>query len=250
MTSTAERVAKESYGRPAGHPASDVPIARGPKPGEQIKPNFLKDSAYPEVSSGPSSSTAATSSASAAHLEMPSCSARRSALTMSAGRSSSGHGRQVHAGVARLGAQVDVRVLSQVAHDRGPRRCLTDPHLERPLVPSAWMTRKVRTPSLASRRRAGQPGVGPFILDTNPLERVNREIARRSDVIGIYPNDAALLRLAAGVLVEINGEWLVAHRYLSQVSMALLTPNDRGPGEAGPPALEEGALAGAGTSTT
>jgi hypothetical protein len=42
------------------------------------------------------------------------------------------------------------------------------------------------------------------------------------------------LRLAAGVLVEINDEWLVAHRYLSQVSMALLSPNDHGP--AGPSA--------------
>jgi putative transposase len=67
------------------------------------------------------------------------------------------------------------------------------------------------------------------IRSTNPLERVNREIARRSDVVGIYPNDEALLRLAAGVLVEINDEWLVAHRYLSQVSMALLHSNDRGP---------------------
>ena len=62
----------------------------------------------------------------------------------------------------------------------------------------------------------------------------------------------ALLRLAAGVLVEINDEWLVAHRYLSQVSMALLdpdTPGPSGPAGAGPPALED-ALAGAGKSTT
>ena len=92
----------------------------------------------------------------------------------------------------------------------------------------------------------------PKIRSTNPLERVNREIARRSDVIGIYPNDEALLRLAAGVLVEINDEWLVAKRYLSQVSLALIAPNGHGP--AGPvgtgqPALE-GALAGAGQSTT
>ena len=90
------------------------------------------------------------------------------------------------------------------------------------------------------------------IRSTNPLERVNREIARRSDVVGIYPDDAALLRLAAGVLVEINDEWLVMHRYISQASMALLASNDHGPsGPAGadPPALE-GALAGAGKSTT
>jgi transposase-like protein len=81
----------------------------------------------------------------------------------------------------------------------------------------------------------------PKIRSTNPLERVNREIARRSDVIGIYPNDEALPRLAAGVLVEINDEWLVAHRYLSQVSLALIAPHSHGPDGpvgAGQPALE------------
>jgi putative transposase len=91
----------------------------------------------------------------------------------------------------------------------------------------------------------------PKIRSTNPLERVNREIARRSDVVGIYPDDAALVRLASGLLVEMNDEWLVAHRYLSLHSMALLEPDGHGPsGPAGadPPALE-GALAGAGKST-
>lgn len=62
------------------------------------------------------------------------------------------------------------------------------------------------------------------LRSTNPLERVNREIARRSDVVGIYPNDAALIRLAASLLVEQNDEWLVARRYLSQDSLAALYP--------------------------
>jgi transposase-like protein len=44
----------------------------------------------------------------------------------------------------------------------------------------------------------------PKLRSTNPLERVNREIARRSDVVGIYPNDAALLRLATSLLIEQN----------------------------------------------
>jgi len=63
----------------------------------------------------------------------------------------------------------------------------------------------------------------PKIRSTNPLERVNLEIARRSDVVGIYPNDAALLRLATSLLVEQNDEWLVQKRYLSLGSVAQLT---------------------------
>jgi len=92
----------------------------------------------------------------------------------------------------------------------------------------------------------------PKVRSTNPLERVNREIARRSDVVGIYPNDAALVRLASGLLVEINDEWLVAHRYISLGSLAQLESTEDGPeGPVGAdqPALE-GALAGAGKSTT
>ena len=65
------------------------------------------------------------------------------------------------------------------------------------------------------------------IWSTNPLERVNKEIKRRSDVIGIFPNEAAILRLAGAVLLEIHDEWAIAERrYLAEGSMALL---DRAP---------------------
>jgi putative transposase len=59
----------------------------------------------------------------------------------------------------------------------------------------------------------------PKLRSTNPLERVNREIGRRTDVVGIFPNDRSLIRLAASVVIEQNDEWLVGRRYLSAHSL-------------------------------
>jgi putative transposase len=57
------------------------------------------------------------------------------------------------------------------------------------------------------------------LRSTNPLERLNREIGRRTDVVGIFPDDASLVRLATMLCIEQNDEWLVGRRYLSAGSM-------------------------------
>ncbi len=62
------------------------------------------------------------------------------------------------------------------------------------------------------------------IWSTNPLERVNKEIKRRSRVVGIFPNSASVIRLVGAVLIDMHDEWIAGdRRYLSEESMALLT---------------------------
>ena len=69
------------------------------------------------------------------------------------------------------------------------------------------------------------------LRSTNPLERVNREIGRRADVVGIFPNDRSAIRLAGALLIEQNDEWLVSRRYLSEESLALLTDDVHDPAD-------------------
>jgi transposase-like protein len=65
----------------------------------------------------------------------------------------------------------------------------------------------------------------PKLRSTNPLERFNREIGRRTDVVGIFPDDASLIRLVSMLAIEANDEWLVGRSYISQGSMATLYDN-------------------------
>lgn len=63
------------------------------------------------------------------------------------------------------------------------------------------------------------------IHSTNPLERINGEVKRRANVVGICPNDAAIVRLVAALLLDQNDEWAIQCRYMSLEAPADMSDN-------------------------
>ncbi len=64
------------------------------------------------------------------------------------------------------------------------------------------------------------------LASTNPLERLNAEIKRRTDVVGIFPNDPAIVRLVGALLLEQNDEWQLQRRYMQLEGLQTVTDND------------------------
>jgi len=61
------------------------------------------------------------------------------------------------------------------------------------------------------------------IHSTNPIERLNKEVKRRADVVGIFPNEASITRLVGAILLEQNDEWQLQHRYMTLETITGMT---------------------------
>lgn len=94
---------------------------------------------------------------------------------------------------------------------------------------SSSSSRACRSRGAARRRRRRRPrllrvprrALAQAQID-HPLERFNREIGRRTDVVGIFPDDASLIRLVSMLAIQANDEWLVGRSYISLGAMTTL----------------------------
>ena len=76
---------------------------------------------------------------------------------------------------------------------------------------------------------AGRGGATSIMPVTNPLERLDKEVKRRADVVGNFPNEAAIVRLVGAVLMEQHDEWQRQQRYMQLEAMNELATTDAEP---------------------
>ena len=97
--------------------------------------------------------------------------------------------------------------------------------LETPFPEVAKIMREAKEDVLA--HRAYPQALWPQLASTNGLERLNREIKRRADVVQIFPNDGGVIRLVGAILMEQHDEWQVSRRHTTSASLGLpSTKND------------------------
>ncbi len=125
-----------------------------------------------------------------------------------------------------------VRLVISDAHEAAIRTVFTQP--DRRSAGTQWrqVAESLRAcfPKLAALLDAAEDDVlaftqfpaahRPKLHSTNPLERLNKEIKRRTDVVGIFPNEASVVRLVGALLLEQNDDWAVARRYMSLETLA------------------------------
>ena len=80
-----------------------------------------------------------------------------------------------------------------------------------------------------SRRTQQDIGTKNGIPVTNPIERLNKEVKRRADVVGIFPNEASIMRLIGAVLFEQNDEWQTSSRYMMVEAFAQIDKEEIDP---------------------
>jgi putative transposase len=115
-----------------------------------------------------------------------------------------------------------IRPIFQAASGEEARQRLGEAvsQLERPLPKIAALLEEAEDDVLAFY--AFPAAHWSKLRSTNPLERFNREIGRRTDVVGIFPDDVSLVRLVSMLAIEANDEWLVGRCYMSRQSMGSL----------------------------